>query len=80
MDGDPPPSLLTFLYGQSNWLAGEVRMALSLGERLNELCNHHPRDPRSFLDPHCEQEKMKCHRQYTEQQDNEYDGEHFPTN
>lgn len=50
----------TLLDGQSNRLAGEVWMALSFWQRLDKLCNHHPGDPRFFLDPHCEHWKMKC--------------------
>lgn len=45
----------TLLDGQSNWLAGEVWMALSLWQRLDKLCNHHSRDLRFFLDPNCQE-------------------------
>lgn len=54
----------TLLDGQSNRLAGEVWMAFSLWHRLDKLCNHHPGDPRSFLDPHCRHRKMKCQWQH----------------
>lgn len=45
----------TLLDGQSNWLAGEVWMALSLWQRLDKLCNHHSWDLRFFLDPNCQE-------------------------
>lgn len=54
----------TLLYGQSNWLAGEVWMALSLGHCLNKLYNHHTRHPGFFLDPHCKHWKINCQCQH----------------